>query len=185
MRQLFKLLLQQRTHADPDLPRRLEQELAHTDWQVRLNQLQQSDRRVARAMSRSLLVRHLDVGSSNGEEAELVSLSTAPIYDLARFGIEFTASPRHADVLAVTGPVTRHLKLAMEQTYASTPHPKIVLAIGDAACNLGVFAPTYACLGPVADFLDVALGVPGNPPEPEDILKGLLLCKTMLFQGPG
>ncbi|HEY9844322.1 MAG TPA: hypothetical protein V6D23_27885 [Candidatus Obscuribacterales bacterium] len=180
MMQLFKMLLGRGAMVDGGLPERLAAELALPDWRQRMEGLGRIDRRVGRALSRSLLVRHLDVGSSNGEEAELVSLSTAPSFDLPRFGIDFTASPRHADVLAVTGPVTRQLKVAMDRTYAATPAPKLVLAIGDAACGLGVFERNYACLGPVKDFLPVDLEVPGNPPDPEEILKGFLLCKMIL-----
>jgi Ni,Fe-hydrogenase III small subunit len=125
------------------------------------------------------MVRHLDTGSCNAEEAELIALSN-PIYDISRFGIEFTPSPRHADVLAITGPVTRHLKIAMERTYKATPNPKIVIAIGDGACNGSIYEKTYACLGRVDQFIPVDLYIPGNPPTPEEIIKGFLVCKILL-----
>jgi Ni,Fe-hydrogenase III small subunit len=145
---------------------------------TRLNQLNPAD---AHSLGRSLLIRHLDVGSNNAEEAELVALSS-PYYDISRFGIDFTASPRHADVLAITGPVTRHLKIAMERTIAAAPHPCIIVAIGDAACYGTPYETTYACLGKVDDFVPVDLYIPGNPPSPEEILAGLLHCKTLLHQ---
>lgn len=144
-----------------------------------LSRISQLDITTKHALSHSLTVRHLDTGSCNAEEAELIALSN-PIYDLSRFGIEFTASPRHADVLAVTGPVTRHLKIAMERTYKATPNPKIVIAIGDGACNGSIYDKTYACLGRVDQFIPVDLYIPGNPPTPEEILKGFLICKILL-----
>lgn len=136
---------------------------------------------VRRALSRSLLIRHLDVGSCNAEEAELLALSN-PIYDITRFGIDFTASPRHADVLTVSGPVTRHLKVAMERTYEAMPEPKIVIAIGDGACTGSLYNKTYACLGRIDQFIPVDMYIPGDPPSPKEILKGLLLCKMLLAQ---
>ncbi len=137
--------------------------------------------RVRNALSRSLLIRHLDVGSCNAEEAEMLALSN-PIYDITRFGIDFTASPRHADVLTVSGPVTRHLKIAMERTYEAMPEPKIVVALGDGACNGSIYEKTYACLGRVDQFIPVDIYIPGDPPSPEEILKGLLLCKMLLSE---
>ena len=144
-----------------------------------LSRIDELDPRTKHVLSRSLLVRHLDTGSCNAEEAELIALSN-PIYDISRFGIEFTASPRHADVLAVTGPVTRHLKIAMERTYRATPNPKIVVAIGDGACNGSIYETTYACLGRVDQFIPVDFYIPGNPPTPEEIIKGFLVCKILL-----
>ncbi len=150
-------------------------------WQKDLNRINNFDKKTKRALSRSLTVRHLDLGSCNAEEAELIALSN-PFYDISRFGIEFTASPRHADVLAITGPVTRHLKIAMERTYNAMPNPKIVVAIGDGACNGSVYEKTYACLGKVDQFLPVDFYIPGDPPSPEEIIKGLLVCKKLLAQ---
>ncbi len=152
-----------------------------TNWQKDLNRIDKLDKKTKHALSRSLIVRHLDLGSCNAEEAELIALSN-PFYDISRFGVEFTASPRHADVLAITGPVTRHLKIAMERTYNAMPNPKIVVAIGDGACNGSVYEKTYACLGKVDQFLPVDFYIPGDPPSPEEIIKGLLVCKKLLAQ---
>lgn len=149
------------------------------NWQKDLSRISSLDKKTKHALSRSLTVRHLDLGSCNAEEAELIALSN-PFYDISRFGIEFTASPRHADVLAVTGPVTRHLKIAMERTYNAMPNPKIVLAIGDGACNGSIYEKTYACLGRVDQFLPVDFYIPGDPPTPEEIIKGFLICKMFL-----
>lgn len=132
-----------------------------------------------KALSRSLLIRHLDAGSSNAEEAEMLALSNS-IYDITRFGIDITVSPRHADVLTVSGPVTRHLKIAMERTYHAMPDPKVVVAIGDGACNGSIYEKTYANLGRVDQFLPVDLYIPGDPPTPREIIQGLLLCKILL-----
>lgn len=146
-----------------------------------LSRISKLDNKTKNALSRSLIVRHLDLGSCNAEEAELIALSN-PFYDISRFGIEFTASPRHADVLAVTGPVTRHLKIAMERTYNAMPNPKMVLAVGDGACNGSVYDKTYACLGRLDQFLPVDFYIPGDPPSPEEIIKGFLICKMFLAQ---
>ena len=145
------------------------------------SRIKELDKNTRAALSRSLTIRHLDTGSCNAEEAELIALSN-PFYDISRFGIEFTASPRHADVLTVTGPLTRHLKIAMEKTYNAMPHPKIVVAIGDGACNGSIYENTYACLGKVNQFLPVDFYIPGDPPTPEEILKGFLVCKLLLAQ---
>jgi Ni,Fe-hydrogenase III small subunit len=131
------------------------------------------------SLGRSILIRHLDVGSNNAEEAELIALSS-PYYDMVRFGLDFTASPRHADVLAVTGPVTRQLKVAMERTYDAAPRPCLIAAIGDGACYGTPYTNNYACLGPVDQFLPVHIYVPGNPPSPQEILTALLKCKAAL-----
>lgn len=151
------------------------------NWEKNLSRISSLDKKTKNALRHSLTVRHLDLGSCNAEEAELIALSN-PFYDISRFGIEFTASPRHADVLAVTGPVTRHLKIAMERTYNATPNPKIVLAIGDGACNGSIYDKTYACLGKVDQFLPVDFYIPGDPPTPEEIIKGFLICKMLLAQ---
>ena len=149
------------------------------DIKVELSKIERLDKNIRKALSRSILIRHLDVGSCNAEEAELLALSN-PIYDITRFGIDFTASPRHADVLTVSGPVTRHLKIAMEKTYNAMPSPKIVVALGDGACNGSIYEKTYACLDKVDNFLPVDIYIPGDPPIPIQILKGLLLCKYLL-----
>ena len=124
-------------------------------------------------LGRSLSIRHVDAGSCNGCELEIHALSNA-FYDLERFGLRFVASPRHADVLTVTGPVTKNMREALERTYAATPEPKWVVAIGDCALNGGCFAESYAIVGGVSQVIRVDLHIPGCPPSPLDILKGLL-----------
>ena len=129
--------------------------------------------RFRQRLGRSLAIREVDAGSCNGCELEIHALNN-PVYDVERFGIKFVASPRHADVLLVTGPVTWNMRQALERTYAATPEPKWVVAAGDCAKNCGVFAGSYACVGPVSSVLPVDLHIPGCPPVPLDILKGLL-----------
>ncbi len=122
---------------------------------------------------RSLAIRELDTGSDNSPEIELVNLTT-PYYDVERFGITFVASPRHADVLVVTGPVTHNMAVAAKKTYEAMPHPKFVIAVGDDACDGGIFKDSYAVLGGVDKILPVDAKIPGNPPTPTEILNGLL-----------
>src|SRR5271165_7016554 len=124
-------------------------------------------------LGRSLAIREVDAGSCNGCELEIHALNN-PIYDVERFGLKFVASPRHADVLLVTGPVTWNMREALERTYAATPDPKWVVAVGDCGANCGVFAGSYACVGPVSSVIPVDLTVIGCPPQPVDLLKGLL-----------
>src|SRR3954468_7762382 len=131
------------------------------------------ERAAGRRLGRSLSIREVDAGSCNGCELELHALNNA-YYDVERFGIRFVASPRHADVLLVTGPVTWNMRQALERTYAATPSPKWVVALGDCAANCGVFVGSYACAGAVKDILPVDLHIPGCPPSPLEILKGLL-----------
>jgi len=126
-----------------------------------------------RLLGRALTIREVDAGSCNGCELEIHALSN-PIYDLERFGLKFVASPRHADVLLVTGPVTANMKLALERTYTATPDPKWVVAIGDCACTGGLFKGSYACIGAVENVVPVDLHIPGCPPRPIEILKGLV-----------
>lgn len=124
-------------------------------------------------LGRSLAIREIDAGSCNGCELEIHAINN-PVYDAERFGLKFVASPRHADVLLVTGPVTWNMRQALERTYSATPSPKWVVALGDCAANCGVFAGSYACAGAVSDVIPVDLHIPGCPPPPLDILKGLL-----------
>ncbi|HEY3792166.1 MAG TPA: NADH-quinone oxidoreductase subunit B family protein [Bradyrhizobium sp.] len=139
-----------------------------------LAELAQTVNRAAHTrLGRSLSIRHVDAGSCNGCELEIHALSNA-FYDLERFGLRFVASPRHADVLTVTGPVTKNMREALERTYAATPEPKWVVAIGDCALNGGCFAESYAIVGGVSQVIRVDLHIPGCPPSPLDILKGLL-----------
>src|SRR5579885_3678954 len=123
------------------------------------------DRAARRRLGRSLSIRQVDAGSCNGCELEIHALSNA-FYDLERFGLRFVASPRHADVLLVTGPVTRNMKVALERTYAATPDPKWVVAAGDCAHDGGCFAGSYAVLGGVASVIPVDLHIAGCPPTP-------------------
>jgi Ni,Fe-hydrogenase III small subunit len=129
--------------------------------------------RAHRRLGRSLAIREVDAGSCNGCELEIHALNN-PVYDVERFGLKFVASPRHADVLLVTGPVALNMREALERTYAATPDPKWVVAAGDCAANGGVFAKSYACAGPVSSVIPVDLAIPGCPPRPIDMLKGLL-----------
>jgi len=122
---------------------------------------------------RSLAIRAVDSGSDNSPEIELVNL-TAPHYDIERFGITFVASPRHADVLIVTGAVTLNMAIAVVKTYEATPEPKFVIALGDDACDGGIFKESYAVVGGVDKIIPVDLKIYGNPPTPKEILKGLL-----------
>ncbi|HEX7968946.1 MAG TPA: NADH-quinone oxidoreductase subunit B family protein [Stellaceae bacterium] len=126
-----------------------------------------------RRLGRSLSMRQVDAGSCNGCELEIHALNNA-FYDLERFGLRFVASPRHADVLLVTGPVTKNMREALERTYRATPDPKWVVAVGDCALDGGLFAGSYACVGGVASVVPVDLHIPGCPPRPEQILRGLL-----------
>jgi Ni,Fe-hydrogenase III small subunit len=134
---------------------------------------EQVDRAARARLGRSLSIREVDAGSCNGCELEIHALNNV-VYDLERFGLRFVASPRHADVLLVTGPVTKNMREALERTYAATPDPKWVVAVGDCARNGGVFAGSAACVGGVSDVLPVDLHIPGCPPSPTALLKGLL-----------
>ena len=124
-------------------------------------------------LGRALAIREVDAGSCNGCELEIHALNNV-LYDLERFGLRFVASPRHADVLLVTGPVTRNMREALERTYRATPDPKWVVAAGDCARDGGVFAGGAACVGGVSAVLAVDLHIPGCPPSPVALLKGLL-----------
>jgi Ni,Fe-hydrogenase III small subunit len=126
-----------------------------------------------RRLGRSLSIREVDAGSCNGCELEIHALQNA-FYDLERFGLRFVASPRHADVLMVTGPVTKNMREALERTYAATPDPKWVVAVGDCAADGGIFAGSYAVTGGVDTVVPVDLRIRGCPPDPLALLKGLL-----------
>ncbi|HET7255041.1 MAG: NADH-quinone oxidoreductase subunit B family protein [Xanthobacteraceae bacterium] len=131
------------------------------------------DRAARRRLGRSLSIREVDAGSCNGCELEIHALNNA-FYDLERFGLRFVASPRHADVLLVTGPVTRNMREALARTYNATPDPKWVVAVGDCALDGGVFSGSYAVVGGVSAVVPVDLHIPGCPPRPVQLLKGLL-----------
>jgi len=126
-----------------------------------------------RKLGRSLSIREVDAGSCNGCELEIHALNNV-YYDLERFGLRFVASPRHADVLLVTGPVTHNMRLALERTYNATPDPKWVVAVGDCGFDGGVFAGSYACAGGVSAVLPVDLHIRGCPPSPTALLQGLI-----------
>jgi len=131
------------------------------------------ERAARRRLGRSLAIREIDAGSCNGCELEINALAN-PFYDLERFGFSFVASPRHADVLLVTGPVTRNMHEALLRTYAATPAPKWVVAAGDCAAGCGVFSQSPACIGAVSSVIPVDLVIPGCPPTPAKLLAGLL-----------
>lgn len=140
----------------------------------------QIDQSVKKLLGRSLAIREVDAGSCNGCEIEITGL-TSPVYDSERFGIHFVASPRHADMLLVTGPVTRNMEVALRKTYEATPDPKLVVAVGDCAQTCGVFKGSYAIAGSVDQVIPVDIFVQGCPPEPADILRGIL---TALDRAP-
>ena len=131
------------------------------------------DRSARRRLGRSLAIRQVDAGSCNGCELEIHALNNA-FYDLERFGLQFVASPRHADVLLVTGPVTKNMREALERTYRATPDPKWVVAVGDCAKDGGIFSGSYAVVGAVSQVVPVDLHIPGCPPSPNQLLQGLL-----------
>ncbi|WP_454854103.1 NADH-quinone oxidoreductase subunit B family protein [Rhizobium binxianense] len=135
-----------------------------------------------RRLGRSLSIRAVDAGSCNGCELEMHALSNA-FYDIERFGIRFVASPRHADVLMVTGPVTKNMGEALRRTYNATPAPKWVVALGGCARDGGCFAGSYAVMGGVSKVVPVDLHIPGCPPAPADILRGLLALLEQANKG--
>lgn len=135
--------------------------------------VQQVDEKAKHLLGCSLAIREVDAGSCNGCEIEITGL-TNPVYDSERFGIHFVASPRHADMLLVTGPVTRSMEIPLRKTYEATPDPKLVVAVGDCAKTCGVFKGSYAVAGSVEKVIPVDVFVPGCPPEPADILLGIL-----------
>jgi len=128
---------------------------------------------VLRHFGRSLAIRHVDAGSCNGCELEIHACNS-PHYNLERLGIRFVASPRHADLLLVTGPVSRNMEEALRRTYDATPEPKLVVAIGDCGCSGGIFGESYASRGRVSNVIPVDVAVPGCPPPPLEIVRGIL-----------
>ncbi|MEI8040637.1 MAG: NADH-quinone oxidoreductase subunit NuoB [Verrucomicrobiota bacterium] len=128
---------------------------------------------IGRVFGRSLHIREVDAGSCNGCEVEIVGLNS-PVYDIERFGIHFVASPRHADMLLVTGPVSRNMELALRKTYDATPAPRLVVAVGACGCSGGIFGQNYASLGGVDKVLPVDVYIPGCPPNPHALLHGIL-----------
>jgi Ni,Fe-hydrogenase III small subunit len=126
-----------------------------------------------RILGRALTIREVDAGSCNGCELEIHALNNA-YYNLEGYGVKFVASPRHADMLLVTGPVSRNMEVALKRTYDATPEPKLVVAVGDCGCNGGIFGESYACVGSVDKVIPVDVRVSGCPPEPMAILLGIL-----------
>ncbi len=131
---------------------------------------------------RSLTIRQVDAGSCNGCELEIHAMNNV-YYNCERFGIHFTASPRFADVLLVTGPVSHNMEIALRRTYNATPAPKIVVAVGDCGCNGGIFGESYASLGGIDKVIPVDLQIPGCPPTPMDLLQGLLRVMDKMGKG--
>jgi len=133
----------------------------------------QLEETIRRRFQRSLAIRQVDAGSCNGCELEIHAINNV-FYNCERFGIHFTASPRFADMLLVTGPVSHNMEIALKRTYAATPPPKIVVAVGDCGCNGGVFGESYASLGGVGKVIPVDAVIPGCPPTPTALLQGIL-----------
>jgi Ni,Fe-hydrogenase III small subunit len=129
--------------------------------------------RIRARLGRALCIRHVDAGSCNGCELEIHALGN-PIYNIEGLGIKFVASPRHADLLLVTGPVSSNMRLALQRTYEAVPDPKLVVAIGDCGCTGGIFGESYASCGRVSNVIAVDVAVPGCPPSPIRILQGIL-----------
>ena len=142
------------------------------DQSLRVTQ-QELREEVLRCFQGSLAIRHVDAGSCNGCELEIHAMNN-PYYNLEGLGINFVASPRHADMLLVTGPVSRHMEVALRRTYDCTPDPKLVVAIGECGCTGGIFGETYASCGRVANVIPVDVAVPGCPPTPTAIMQGIL-----------
>jgi Ni,Fe-hydrogenase III small subunit len=132
-------------------------------------------------LGRALCIRHVDAGSCNGCELEIQALNN-PIYNLEGLGIRFVASPRHADLLLVTGPVSRHMEVALRRVYEAMPDPKLVVALGDCGCTGGIFGESYASRGRVSEVIPIDVAVPGCTPSPTRILQGIL---TALSASPG
>src|SRR5499427_6070721 len=124
-------------------------------------------------LGRALCIRHVDAGSCNACELEIHALNN-PLYNLEGLGVRFVASPRHADLLLVTGPVSKHMAAALRRTYDATPDPKLVVALGDCGCTGGIFGESYASCGRVSNVIPVDVAVPGCPPDPTRILQGIL-----------
>jgi Ni,Fe-hydrogenase III small subunit len=139
--------------------------------QLRVGEMLQM--RIRARLGRALCIRHVDAGSCNGCELEIHALGN-PIYNIEGLGIKFVASPRHADMLLVTGPVSSNMRLALQRTYEAVPDPKLVVAIGDCGCTGGIFGESYASCGRVSNVIAVDVAVPGCPPSPIRILQGIL-----------
>jgi Ni,Fe-hydrogenase III small subunit/formate hydrogenlyase subunit 6/NADH:ubiquinone oxidoreductase subunit I len=144
---------------------------------------QQIKDRANKIFGRSLHIREVDAGSCNGCEIEIVNLNS-PVYDIERFGIHFVASPRHADMLLVTGPVTRNMELPLKKTYDAAPDPRLVVAVGACGCSGGIFGQNYATCGGVDSVIPVDVFIPGCPPNPVALLQGILLAMGRIQPEP-
>ncbi|KXU85582.1 formate hydrogenlyase [Paraburkholderia monticola] len=155
---------------------------AELAWRREAQRIQQS---VLDLMGRALCIRQIDAGSCNGCELEIHALNN-PYYNIEGLGIKFVASPRHADLLLVTGPVTLNMRAALLAAYEATPHPKLVVAAGECACTGGLFRDSYAVCGPLSSILPVDVMIPGCPPSPVDLLRGILAaCQQGGVTGTG
>jgi Ni,Fe-hydrogenase III small subunit len=133
--------------------------------------------RILQTLGRALCIRQVDAGSCNGCELEIHALNN-PLYNIEGLGVRFVASPRHADMLLVTGPVSANMAVALRRTFDATPDPKLVVAIGDCGCSGGIFGESYASRGRVSNVIPVDVAVPGCPPAPNQILSGILTAMT-------
>ncbi|MHB1292813.1 MAG: NADH-quinone oxidoreductase subunit B family protein [Sulfuricella sp.] len=140
-------------------------------------QVQNLQEQILRHVGSALAIRHVDAGSCNGCELEIHALNNA-YYNIEGLGIHFVASPRHADMLLVTGPVSRHMEIALKRTYDATPDPKLVVAVGDCGCDGGLFGESYASCGKIANVIPVDVAIPGCPPTPTALLQGILTAVT-------
>ena len=149
---------------------------------------QRIQRDILDILGRALTIRQVDAGSCNGCELEIHALNN-PYYNIEGLGIRFVASPRHADMLLVTGPVSRNMEVALKRTFEATPDPKLVVAVGECGCNGGIFGESYASCGRVSNVIPVDLAVPGCPPAPVEILRGILTavrrCRPKAEDKPG
>jgi Ni,Fe-hydrogenase III small subunit len=143
---------------------------ANEAWHAEREQIQAG---ILKILGRSLCIRQIDAGSCNACELEIHALNN-PFYNIEGLGIKFVASPRHADLLLVTGPVTRNMEFALQRAYDATPNPKLVVALGECACSGGIFGESYASCGSVSNVIPVDVTVPGCPPKPIEILRGIL-----------
>ena len=146
---------------------------ANDDWRVERVEAERIHADILAILGRARTIREVDAGSCNGCELEIHALNN-PYYNIEGLGIKFVASPRHADMLLVTGPVSRHMKVALERTWQATPAPKLVVAVGDCGCTGGIFGESYASCGKVANVIPVDVAVGGCPPPPLEILRGIL-----------
>jgi Ni,Fe-hydrogenase III small subunit len=153
--------------------------LAREEWRAQSARINDE---ILKLLGRALVIREVDAGSCNGCELEIHALNN-PYYNIEGLGIKFAASPRHADMLLVTGPVARNMEQALRIAYEAMPAPKLVVAVGDCGCDGGIFGESYATLGPVSRVVPVDVAVPGCPPPPLEILRGILTAITSARNG--